>query len=142
MFNTRVFRNQGGRELNVANGGSLTFATGAQLSGSIGGTITFSEGFNQVGGSTVFTSGTLTEYKAGACFNFNVTGPSQTTFFFVNGASKPAVLVGKDAPTGLNAPMGSLYIRSGGSMSTLYINVTQDASGSTWSSFNRTSAVP
>ena len=140
MFNTKVFRQQGGSEMTVLSGGSFTFVAGAQLSGSPGGTITFSEGFNQTGGSTVFTSGTLTEYKAGACFNFNVTGPSQTTFFFVNGASKPAILVGKDLPT-INAPMGSLYLRSSGSMSTLYINTTQDASGSTWLSFNRTSAV-
>lgn len=141
MFNVKSIREQGGSELLIAAGGSVTFAAGAQLSGSPGGTITFSEGYSQVGGSTVYVSGTLTEYKAGACLNFNVTGPSQTTFFFVNGTSTPAVLVGKDKPT-INAPMGSLYLRSSGSMSDLYINVTQDASGSTWQSFNRTSALP
>ncbi len=140
MFNTKLIREQGGSELLFASGGSLTFAVGARLSGAIGGTPTFSEGVGLTTGSEIYNSGTLNTYQAGACLSFNVTGPSQTTFFFVNGASKPAILVGKDAPTGLNAPMGSLYLRSSGSMSTLYINTTQDAAGSTWTGFNRTSA--
>lgn len=140
MYNTKVIRQQGGSELSFAAGASLTFAAGAQLSGAIGGTPTFSEGFNLTTGSFIRSTGTLSTYQAGACLSFNVTGPSQTTFKFINGASTPAILMGSDKPT-INAPMGSLYIRSGGSMSTLYINVTQDASGSTWFSFNRTSAV-
>lgn len=142
MFNTKVVRQQGGSEMSILSGGSITFAVGAQLGGTIGGTPNFVEGISQNGGSEVYKTGTITEYKAGACLAFNVTGPSQTTFKFVNGASTPAILVGKDAPGGLIAPMGSIYWRSSGSMSELYINVTQDASGSTWSSFNRTSAVP
>jgi hypothetical protein len=140
VYNTKLIRQQGGSELSFASGASLTFATGAQLSGAIGGTPTFSEGVNQSGGSDVYNSGTLVTYQAGACMSFNLTGPSQTTFKFINGTSTPAILMGSDKPT-VNAPMGSLYIRSGGSMSTLYINTTQDASGSTWLSFNRTSAV-
>lgn len=138
MFNSKIVNQQGGSKLNLQSGASLTFAAGAQLGGTISGAIVFVEDFNQNAGSTVYPSGALTEYKAGACINYNVTGPSQTTFKFVNGTSTPSILVGTDAPGSLRAPFGSLYIRSSGSMSTLYINTTQDLTGgSTWLGFNR-----
>ncbi len=143
MFNARITRQGGGSELSFASGASLNFATGAQISGTIGGTPTFSEIANltQNAGSAVHNSGTLTTYQAGACFSFNVTGPSQTTFFFKNTtASNPAFLVGVDKPV-VTAPQGSLYLRASGSMSDLYIQTALDSPGSTWVSFNRTSAL-
>lgn len=143
MFNARIIRQQGGSELSFASGASLNFATGANISGSIGGNPTFSDAVtftHASGASSVHTSGTLETYQAGACLSFNVTGPSQTTFFFVSRASQAAILVGVDKPV-IFAPQGSLYIRAGGSMSTLYQQSALDTPGSTWLAFNRTSGL-
>lgn len=142
MFNNRITRQSSGSELSFASGASLNFAQGAMISGTIGGTPTFSDAitFTQNSGSSVRTNGTLVTYQAGACLSFNVTGPSQTTFFFVNGNSTPAFLVGVDKPV-ITAPQGSLYLRAGGSMSDLYMQTALDSPGSTWVSFNRTSAL-
>ncbi len=142
MFNNRITRQSSGSELSFASGASLNFAAGATITGNIGGTPTFSDAVTLThnSGSSVRPSGTLTTYQAGACLSFNVTGPSQTTFFFVNGNSTPAFLVGVDKPV-IFAPQGSLYLRAGGSMSTLYIQTALDTPGSTWVGFNRTSAL-
>lgn len=143
MFNSRINRQQGGSELSFASGASLNFVAGANISGSIGGTPTFSDGLtftHASGSSSVRSSGTLDTFQAGACLSFNVTGPSQTTFYFVNGNSTPAILVGKDKPV-VFAPQGSLYLRASGSMSTLYIQIALDSPGSTWAGLNRTSAL-
>ena len=139
MFTTRIVA-QGGSEWTFGSGASLRFAAGAVISGTIGGTPTFADPitFTHSSGSSVRSSGTLETFQAGACFSFNVTGPSQTTFFFVNGNSTPAFLVGVDKPV-VFAPQGSLYLRAGGSMSDLYIQTALDTPGSTWVSFNRTS---
>ena len=139
MFTTRIVA-QGGSEWTFGSGASLSFAAGAVISGTIGGTPTFADPitFTHSSGSSVRSSGTLETFQAGACFSFNVTGPSQTTFFFVNGNSTPAFLVGVDKPV-VFAPQGSLYLRAGGSMSDLYIQTALDTPGSTWVSFNRTS---
>ncbi len=145
MFTTRIFRQQGGSEMTFASGTSLNFSTGGAWKGIIGGTPTFADGAS-IGGPTasaVRGTGTLTEYKAGACLSFNVTGPSQTTFSFINGASRPSILVGKDGTSALWAPPGSLYIRANGaSVVKLYINVSQDnAGGSTWQGFDQVSGL-
>lgn len=145
MFNTRIFRQAGGSEMTFASGTSLNFSAGAAWKGTIGGTPTFPDNVSIGGptGSAVRGSGTLTTYQAGACLSFNVTGPSQTTFSFVNGTSKPSILVGKDGTSALWAPPGSLYIRAnGGSVVKLYINVSQDnAGGSTWQGFDQVSGL-
>ncbi len=140
MFTTRIVRQGGGSELSFASGASLHFDAGAIISGTIGGAPTFTDPitFSHTSGSSVRSSGTLETFQAGACFSFNVSGPSQTTLFFVNGNSTPAILVGVDKPT-IFAPQGSLYLRAGGSMSDLYIQTALDTPGSTWVSFNRTS---
>jgi hypothetical protein len=142
MYNTRIVREAGGSELYFASGASLNFGTGAMISGTIGGNPTFSDAvtLTQDSGSSIRSSGTLTTYQVGACLSFNVTGPSQTTLFLNNGTSKPAILVGRDKPV-VYAPQGSLYLRASGSMSDLYIQVALDTPGSTWVSFNRTSAL-
>lgn len=142
MYNTRIARQAGGSELSFASGASLNFETGAMISGTIGGNPTFSDAvtLTQDAGSSVRSSGTLTTYQAGACLSFNLTGPSQTTFFLRSGTSNPAILVGKDKPV-VFAPQGSLYLRASGSMSDLYIQTALDTPGSTWVSFNRTSGL-
>lgn len=145
MFNSKIFRQQGASEMTFASGASLVFQPGAAWKGTIGGTPTFSDAITtgQTVGSTLNGAGNLTEYKAGACLSFNLTGPSMTTFRFINGTSTPGILVGQDATSALWAPAGSLYIRiSGASMAGLYINVSQDtAGGSTWNQFDKTSSL-
>ena len=145
MFNVRITRQHGGCEMSFASGASLNFSAGANWKGTIGGSPTFPENMSmsQTVGSNVNSGANLTEYKAGACLSFNLTGPSQTTFSFINGTSKPSILVGKDGTSALWAPPGSLYIRANGaSIVKLYINVSQDtAGGSTWQGFDQVSGL-
>ena len=145
MFNTRIVRQHGGSEMSFASGASLNFAAGAAWTGNIGGSPAFPENmtFTQTVGSSVNSGANLTEYKAGACLSFNLTGPSQTTFRFINGTSKPSILVGKDGTSALWAYPGSLYIRANGaSIVKLYINVSQDnTGGSTWQGFDQVSGL-
>ncbi len=145
MFNTKIIRQHGACEMTLASGANLNFNTGANWTGTIGGTPTFPEfvTITPPTGSVVRTSATLTEYKAGACIAFNPPGPSQLAFRFVNGVSTPGIIAGQDATSALWAPAGTLYIRTSGASTTkLYINVSQDtAGGSTWQSFDQVSGL-
>ena len=115
--------------MTFASGASLTFEAGAKLNGS----------FSQGAGSTVYDSGALATFQDGASFTFN-TSVSGTGFRFATGTSSPSIGAGQNVPTH-SAPMGSLYIRANGSISGLYINITQDANGSTWRLHQQGSAI-
>jgi len=128
-YQSRIYRQQGGSEMTFASGASLTFEAGAKFTG------TFSQG----AGSVVYDSGALTTYQSGASFTFNTT-VSGTGFRFDIGGSTPSIGAGANVPTH-SAPMGSLYIRANGSISGLYINITQDANGSTWRLHQQGSAI-
>lgn len=131
MFTTRIYRQPGGSEMTFASGASLNFAAGAKLGGTL----------SQGAGSTVIESGALYTFQSGASVTFNVAAAtSNTSFRFVNGTSTPTIGVGPETPTH-TAPMGSLYIRVNGSITGLWINITQDISGSTWRSFQQGSAI-
>ena len=118
-YNAKVHFQQGSSELHFLAGGSATFDAGGVLNNP------------NINGSVVLPAATLLTMQSGASVNFNVTGPSGTAFTLINGASTPSFYTGMDAPTFV-APMGSIYIRASGSVSGLYWNKTQDASGSTW----------
>lgn len=145
MYNSRIYRQQGASEMTFASGASLSFAAGANWTGTIGGTPTFPEfvTINQASGSSVRSSATLTEFKAGACLTFNTPGPSQMALRFINGDSTIGIITGQDATAGLWATPGTLYVRvSGASLATLYVNTSQDTTGgSTWAAFDKTSGL-
>ena len=122
-FNTRIYRQQGGSEMTVASGGSLNFEAGGRL----GGAPTIGAG----AALTVETGGSLNLYS----------GVSGTAIQFAGqGASTPSLGWGPNVPTH-SAPMGSLYLRANGSISGLFINITQDAAGSTWRLHQQGSAI-
>ena len=91
------------------------------------------------GGSISVEAGGTTTFAAGASVTINTT-VSGTGFRLDLGGSTPSIGGGPNVPTH-SAPMGSLYIRSNGSISGLYINITQDAAGSTWRGFQQGSAI-
>lgn len=129
-YQTRIYRQAGASEMTFASGASLTFEAGAKLNGS----------FSFGAGSDVLDSGHLTTYQEGASLTFN-TGVSGTGFRLAGqGASTPSIGYGPNVPTH-TAPMGSIYIRANGSISGLYVNITQDAAGSTWRGFQQGSAI-
>jgi hypothetical protein len=116
MFNTKIVREQGGSELHIFSGGSVVLDAGAAL-----------------------TQSGLESFAAGASLNI-AAGPSVTVLSFTTGASAPGIYAGFDVPS-FKANMGSLYIRSQGSISGLWVNITQDAAGSSWRAFQQGSAI-
>ena len=80
------------------------------------------------------------EHQAGASHNYSAAGPSTTLITFTTGASVPGFYTGKDAPT-LVANPGSVYVRTSGSMSGLYTNISGDTPGSSWRGFQQGSAI-
>ncbi len=128
-YNVLVVREQGGSEFHVFSGGSITFDTGGRLAGNL----------SYGAGSQTNKSGSLEKVAAGASVSITA-GPSVTALYFTTGTSKPAIYAGFDVPN-FNAANGSIYIRAQGSMSGLWTNITQDASGSSWRSFQQGSAI-
>ena len=110
-YNALIHREQGGSILNVGAGGSLAVAAGG-----------------------------LVTFQSGASLRINQSGPSGTVLAFNVGTSVVSISLGTDAPTHV-AGVGSIYIRTNGSMAGLYTNITQDAAGSTWRGFQQGSAV-
>lgn len=129
MFDVKVVRQTGGSELHVYSGGSITFDSGARLSGT----------YSRAGGSMIHKSGALEHFNSGASLTIDA-GPSATVLAFSTGTSLPGLYAGRDVPSFV-APMGSIYIRSEGSISGLWTNITQDASGSSWRAFQQGSAI-
>lgn len=130
MFNTRIYRQTGGCEMTFASGASLTFESGTKFNGT----------WNLGPGSGVMESGRLETYQVGASLHINHTAPSSNVLAFKAGTSIASFFIGMDTPTH-NATPGSVYIRSQGSMSGLYTNISQDSSGSSWRGFQQGSAI-
>lgn len=129
MFNTKIVRQHGGSELHVYSGGSLVFDAGATITG------------NRVesGGSITRESGNLEKFNSGASLSIDA-GPSKTVLVFSTGTSLPGLYAGFDVPSFV-ARAGSIYIRSQGSISGMWTNITQDDSGSSWRAFQQGSAI-
>lgn len=107
-YNSRIIREQGGSVLTVGSGGSLVIASG--------GAFTLTGGITQ-GGTTTYSAGASVTVATGANFNFNGV----------------EILSGRNAPTGAASP-GSVYLRTDGSVSNVYVNVSDGTSGSVWKS--------
>lgn len=129
-YQNRIYRQQGGSEMTFASGASLNFEAGAKLAG------TFAYG----AGSEVHESGNLTTFQAGASITINTTVSSTPLRFDIGGGSTPAFGAGANVPTHV-APMGSIYVRSAGSMSGLFVQIGADSTGSTWRGFQQGSAI-
>lgn len=116
-YNALIHREQGGSVLNVGAAASLNVQSG---------------GKQAIAGHV--------EYAEGSSLTFN-TGVSGTAFRLAGqGASAPSIGWGPNIPTH-TAPMGSVYIRANGSISGLFINITQDANGSAWRLHQQGSAI-
>jgi hypothetical protein len=111
---------QGGSEINLGSGGSLTLSTGARIGGT----------YSKAGGSVTAKSGNLDKFKAGASIAINA-GPSVTCLYFVTGTSLPGIYAGFDVPSFTAVP-GSLYLRTQGSVSGPWFNFGQDTASSQW----------
>jgi hypothetical protein len=118
-YNSLIHREQGGSVLNIGSGAIGRVQSGGCQVVDAGGLLTIAEGGSVTFNSTV--SGTA----------FRLAG---------QGASTPSVGWGPNVPTH-SAPMGSIYIRANGSISGFYINITQDANGSTWRLHQQGSAI-
>ena len=112
-YNSKVLHEQGGSVLRVDSGGSISVQAGGTISGAgtmaLTGAVTHS--------SSVDNSGSLT--LAGA--------------FFLGGCVQILFGYSVDAPTVLALP-GSIFFRSNGSVSNIYVNTGVDNAGSVWSS--------
>ena len=118
-YNSLVHREQGGSVLNIGSGAFERV---------------------QSGGCNIIDAGGLTTFAEGASLHLN-SGVSGTAIRFAGqGASTPSIGWGPNVPTH-SAPMGSLYLRANGSISGLYINITQDSQGSTWRLHQQGSAI-
>ena len=123
-YNARIRVEQGASIMHVTSGASFTLDAGTQAS---------------FAGAASVTGTGLLGFGAGGSLNFNTT-VSGTAFRFITGTSQPSIGAGENVPTH-TAPMGSIYIRVNGSISGLYINITQDANGSTWRLHQQGSAI-
>ena len=125
-YNTGIVIEQGGSIMNFASATSLTLAAGTQAT---------------ISGNASVAAAGLLAFAAAGSLNFN-TPLAGTAFRFITatGPSQPSIGAGGEIPVH-SAPMGSLYIRANGSISGLYINITQDANGSTWRLMQQGSAI-
>ena len=144
-YSGRLIREQGGSVLNVASGGSLnvvaggllSIASGAQLSLPSGANIASSGLLNFSGGVT-FGQASQTQVAGGAILtavgasmNVNVTTADQGTFRVTDGTRSAFVGIGRSMPTHTASP-GSLFVRSDGSMSRFFVNISSGTTGSVW----------
>ena len=111
-YNSRIIREQGGSVLTIASGGSLTIDSGGLFTNS--GALTLA-GATTTTGTVSYSAGASVTVATGANFNFNGV----------------EILTGRNAPAATASP-GSLYLRSDGSMSKPYVNVSSGVSGSIW----------
>lgn len=123
-YNGRIFREEGGSAMTFASGASLNFAAGAAFAGTFGGTLA-------LGGSLPINSGAIVTVQSGGCATFNLSGAGAQTVAFSDGTLTPTISVGRNVPTHTTSP-GSLYIRSDGSVSNWYYNISSGATGSVW----------
>src|SRR3990167_2672088 len=119
-YGGRIIREQGASVLSVASGGSINFAAGGALATSGGMNLSGGVDFGQA--SQVQAAGGLFKIGVGGSMNVNVTTADRGTFSITDGTRSPTIGVGKQMPTHSASP-GSLFIRSDGSMSRLFVNI-------------------
>lgn len=109
-YNAKIHHEQGGSVLRAESGGSIAVESGATIAGA--GTVNLSGGVNTASNVT------------GACI-------TATTRLWLG--SDIQIMWGTivEAPV-VVAGRGSLFIRSDGSMSRLYVNTGVDGAGSVW----------
>ena len=144
-YSGRIIREQGGSVLTIASGGSVSVDAGGLLTIASGAKINFPSGANIASSGLLNFSGGITFGQAsqtqvaggaillatGASMNVNVTTNDQGTFRITDGTLSGYVGIGRNAPTHTASP-GSLSIRSDGSMSNLYYNISSGTTGSVW----------
>ena len=128
-YSGRIVREQGGSVLTIASGGSINFPAGGVLASS--GTQTFSGDVTFGQASGIHLSGNLETFQSGACQTFIVSGVGAQTWSFGDGTLTATMSIGRNAPTHSTSP-GSLYIRSDGSVSNWYYNISTGTTGSVW----------
>lgn len=118
-YNSKVLMEQGGSVLRVDSGGSISVQAGGTISGA--GTI-------QLTGANLAAGGlTSTGAIEGASVTVTAGGPLFLGIVQIIAAQN------NSPPTTVASP-GSLYLRSDGSMSNLYVNVGIGSAGSVWKS--------
>lgn len=128
-YSGRIIREQGASVLTVASGGSINVSSGGALASS--GTPVFSGGFTLGQGSAVGLAGGLQTMQTGASFTMNVTTADQGTLKLSDGTRSATFGIGREAPTHTASP-GSVHVRSDGSMSNWYYNISSGTTGSVW----------
>lgn len=118
-YNPKIYHEQGGSVFVVGSGGSLNIESGGEIdvAGDLKVTGTFS---NQSGNLSVNSGASLTVDSGGAFWL-----GSNIQIMFAASTTGPA-----GGP--VNALPGSIFIRSDGSVSTLYINTGINGAGSVW----------
>jgi len=108
-YNSKVVHEQGGSVLRIDSGGSFNFQSGANLDVNAGAKVNVVAG----GSLAIDGGGVLTIGSAQIMWAASTTGP----------AGGP-----------VNALPGSIFIRSDGSVTGLYLNVGVNGAGSVWAS--------
>ena len=117
-----INKEQGGSVLNVASTGSIVVASGGKVS--VAGDLTVTGTFTNSGATTVPSAGTLAISSGGS-----VTVADGGGFSIGN----VGFSTGKNAPAATASP-GAVYVRTDGSMSNFYINISSGTTGSIWRS--------
>ena len=115
-------KEQGGSVFNVLSGGSLNVAAGGKLT--VAGDLNVSGTLTNSGATTVPSAGTFAVSSGGS-----ITVADGGGFSIGN----VGISTGKNAPAAAASP-GAVYIRTDGSMSNLYINISSGTTGSVWRS--------
>ena len=117
-----IYREQGGSVMRFDSTASLNVATGAEFT--MAGTQLHS------GGSIIHSSGTLDSLQSGGCRANYVAGAENQTVTLIGTSGIGATIsAGRIAPVHTASP-GSLYVRSDGSMSNWYYNISSGTTGS------------
>lgn len=132
-YNSVIHHEQGGSVLNINSTGSLNVALGGAFN--MSGQQNIKSGGSQIiesGGYNIVNSGAKQSVQSGGCIVLNAGGSlilENTSRFTIGTAF---VLWGTELPGNTSAPAGTLFLRSAGSVSTLYINRTVNNAGSVW----------
>jgi len=123
-YTTVIYREQGGSVMRFDSTASLNVAAGGEFT--MAGTLV------QSGGSIIHNSATLDSAQAGACRANYVTGAENQTITLIGTSGIGATIsAGRNAPVHSASP-GSLYVRSDGSVSNWYYNISSGTTGSVW----------
>lgn len=138
-FNTEVIHEPGGSVLRIASAGSLNVESGAGMTvaadQTVSGATTFSGAITATGAHSI-TSGTLKVSNASAveiAADTSAATGANSSGIGINFGGGVHVYVSRRtvAPTESASP-GSLWIRSDGSKSALYVNISSGTTGSVW----------